>query len=343
MPVIPSVTERVFFATNQAPGPMIDYVGAHAFRAVCVAFKVGLLDALVERTATLRELAASLQVDERGLSILLGCLESLGYAEESGGAYAASRMTRSWLPILRDGIPSYEFNLLNGWPKLEQVLREGRPTEDPIARIVEGEPDGWEGFERSQLANAKLSVDELLTRVRIPRGATRLLDVGGGHGLNSIAYCRKYPKLRARVFDLPQALGLARKLVEKYEVSDRVELVGGSFWTDDMGQGYDVALLFNVVHLMPEPKLRELLAIVRKSLAPGGMLVVLDQISSRKGGPTSRAFIALQSLDLYLNLGGEAYDAARLRELMHGTGYEKVKALDLYTLPGFAVMTSKRA
>jgi tRNA1(Val) A37 N6-methylase TrmN6 len=35
---------------------------------------------------------------------------------------------------------------------------------------------------------------------------TRLLDLGGSHGLHSIRFCQRYPQLSAVIVDLPSAL-----------------------------------------------------------------------------------------------------------------------------------------
>ena len=47
MPVLPTLTERVqLFRFNQAPGLMLDFLGAEAFRALCIAVKLGVFEAL---------------------------------------------------------------------------------------------------------------------------------------------------------------------------------------------------------------------------------------------------------------------------------------------------------
>ena len=46
---------------------------------------------------------------------------------------------------------------------------------------------------------------------RLPlRGARPLLDVGGGSGAFSIAFCERHPELQATLVDFPQVLDIAR-------------------------------------------------------------------------------------------------------------------------------------
>ena len=84
--------------------------------------------------------------------------------------------------------------------------------------------------------------------MKLPPTARRLLDVGGGHGSYSIGFCRRYPQLSATIFDLPGALKLGQETIAAERISDRIWVQEGDFWVDDLGDSYDVALLFNIIH-----------------------------------------------------------------------------------------------
>jgi hypothetical protein len=47
------------------------------------------------------------------------------------------------------------------------------------------------------------------------------------------------------VLDRPQALNTARATVTSAGLLDRITLQAGDFLADDLGEGYDVALLFS--------------------------------------------------------------------------------------------------
>jgi hypothetical protein len=45
MPIVPSVAERLTpLRLNQGPGPILDFLGAHAFKTLCVAVKLGVFE-----------------------------------------------------------------------------------------------------------------------------------------------------------------------------------------------------------------------------------------------------------------------------------------------------------
>lgn len=89
MAIIPNFVERLVFKFNVAPPFMLDYLSAQAFRANAAAFKLGVYTALSEKPFTAPDLAQRLQVDQRGLTLLLDTLEALGYVKKNASnAYA---------------------------------------------------------------------------------------------------------------------------------------------------------------------------------------------------------------------------------------------------------------
>jgi len=60
-------------------------------------------------------------------------------------------------------------------------------------------------------------------------GRKSMLDIGGGHGLFSIFFSKKYPGLKSRVFDLPGVVDTAREYIKKYHAEDSVSVVAGDF------------------------------------------------------------------------------------------------------------------
>src|SRR5205807_9182115 len=84
---------------------------------------------------------------------------------------------------------------------------------------------------------------------RVPLGNGKvLLDVGGGTGIYSIACLKRYPRLRAIVWDRPQVLKVAREFAEAEGVLDRIEFVPGDMFVDPEPADCDVVLLSNILH-----------------------------------------------------------------------------------------------
>src|SRR5437868_4882856 len=114
----------------------------------------------------------------------------------------------------------------------------------------------------------------------------RLADVGGATGHLAVAACRRYPGLRAVVFDLPAVLPLARELLAATEVADRVELTAGDFFKDPLPEA-DLFALGRILHDWDGAKIGRLLRSVYDRLPPGGALLVAEKLldDDRSGPP----------------------------------------------------------
>src|SRR5690349_10606380 len=114
MPIIPGLVERVILSDlNLAPALMLDFLGAQAFRALGVAIRLGIFEALADGPMTSSEVARRTESSERGTQLLLDALESLGYVQKRDECYANTPMTSKWLlraspNSMAEGIPFFE-------------------------------------------------------------------------------------------------------------------------------------------------------------------------------------------------------------------------------------------
>ena len=342
MPVIPNFVERLaLFRLNLAPAVMLDFLGALAFRTVAAAGRLGVFEALSAGPLTATELAHRIDADERGTIVLLEALEALGYVRSSDGHYAASAMAAKWLPLLGDGIGFCEM-LVERFQDLEESVRRGGPAID--AREWLGQrPDGWREFQAGMIALARITADDVVAKVKLPATARGLLDVGGGHGLYSIKFCQRYPQLSATVFDLPEGLELTPGIIAAEGMGGRVSLQAGDFWMDDFGSGYDVALLFNIIHANLPARNVELLQKVAAALNSDGVVVILDQLAGQVRGGTARAFAALMGLNLFNLTGGQAYEFQEIVGWLGETGFANPRRIGLLRSPGTSLVLGTKA
>ena len=125
-------------------------------------------------------------------------------------------------------------------------------------------------------------------------------------------------------------------------MNDRVSTREGDFLTDDVGAGYDVALLFNIVHYHLPDKNKVLLGKVTRALNPGGLLVVMDQMPGRVFGPTAKALFRLQALHLFNAVSGQTYGADEIATWLQEVGLTRTRRIELRTAMGHAVVTGTK-
>lgn len=149
----------------------------------------------------------------------------------------------------------------------------------------------------------------------------RLLDVAGGSGLYSIAILRKFPELRAIVFDREPVLKVARELAGKYGVSDRLECVPGDMFRDPWPD-CDAILLSNVLHDWDVPECRELLKRSAEKLPENAPLLIHDVLlNDALDGPLP---IALYSAALFTLTEGRAYSRLEYEGWLNEAGFRLV-------------------
>jgi 2-polyprenyl-3-methyl-5-hydroxy-6-metoxy-1,4-benzoquinol methylase len=76
--------------------------------------------------------------------------------------------------------------------------------------------------------------------------AKNILDLGGGHGLYSIAFQQLKPDLEVALFDLPHVTEIAKEYLEQYGMQGKIKISAGDFTKDDLGNGYDIVFVSDV-------------------------------------------------------------------------------------------------
>ena len=130
----------------------------------------------------------------------------------------------------------------------EDFVRTGKALD--AHDLIAGEQ--WETYQRGMRSLARFSAGEVARRVRLPGEATTMLDIGGGHGAYSVAFCERHPRLKATILDLPEAVESATPLLAEEEMGDRVVHCVGDALTEDLGE----QRLGPRLHLPPGPSFR---------------------------------------------------------------------------------------
>jgi len=346
MPIVPSFFERaILLKLNIGPGPMMDLVGGLAFRTLLVAIKLGIMEAIGEDSLPSNEVARLISADARATGLLLEALEALGYVEKKHGQYRNTDMTLKWiLGLSPNGIagmvPGIE-GILDRWQYLDETIRQGRPSMTAW-EWFDQQPGRWKDYQAIMMGMAGVSAKEIVSRVKLPSTVKRLIDLGGGHGLYSIEFCRKYPSLSATVFDWPQAKDVAIETISSQGMTERVVFKEGDLWEDDYGSDYDVALLSQIVHMYSPEKNVQLLAKVRNALAPNGQVVVADLIAVEAPSRFARLIARLLSLELLNAVNGQMYASEDIEGWLLEAGFTGPSSKLSRKIPGFGVVVATK-
>lgn len=277
--------------------------GFMASQALFAALEIDLFSGLAPGPRTAVELAAATGVAPNRLQTLLDALTAIGLLV-SDRAAGDTRYGNA---------PACDRHLVRGAPgDIGDYLRLqiGRQLYPALGRLADGltsaapvvasrlftHPDEARTFTTAQHAGSLAAARTLATRTPLPPGA-RLLDVGGGSGAFSVAFCERNPDLRATVLDFPAVLDVAHDVRGAAALTRRITLLAGDATTVPWPGGQDVVLLSYLLSALGDSEIDTVLAAAYASLRSGGLLLVHDfMLDDDEPGPAPAALWFLQYL-----------------------------------------------
>jgi len=298
-----------------------------AFQPACVltvAAELDVFSVLCKKPMTAKSLAGKLNSDIRATTILLDALAALGLLAKKGDKFSVpaevaeiltEKGRRNILPAVR-----HLGNCLRRWSQLAQVTQTGKPPDrEPSIRGEAADLAAFIGAMDNFSAPIVCQVIDCLG----PLTFRRLLDIGGGPGTWTIAFLRAAPGARATLFDLPEVMPLARQRIADAGLSDRVSLVAGDFYVDDLPAGADFAWLSSVAHQNSRQQNRALFAKIHAALRENGVLVIRDIVMDEsRTEPVAGALFAVNML-VGTESGG-TYTFGEFQQDLTKAGFKKV-------------------
>nr|CBH38866.1 conserved hypothetical protein, O-methyltransferase family [uncultured archaeon] len=146
-------------------------------------------------------------------------------------------------------ITAQTFFAINDLPKL---VKDGSPP-PPSPEADMGSEQTWAQF-ASAVANGERAgiarqAAEIVSELPEFPSFKKMLDLGGGPGLIGIAIVGAYPSMKGVIFDRPAIIKVAETFIKEYEMEDRMEVLGGDFNHDPIGEGYDLIWVSNALSL----------------------------------------------------------------------------------------------
>lgn len=315
------------------PSPLFElYRGQYATSLLVAAVaEFNLFGHLAAGPLDFTRLRALTVLAERPLQVLLTALRAMGTVERlSDGSHCLTPLAAEHLVPGGEYFVGDYFSLARDSIEVRELakrMRINRPkgADDAGAGFIyrEGLKSAMEEAAAARhftlaLAGRAKNVAPVLANVVPLRGVGRLVDMGGGTGLYSIALLRANPSLRAVVWDRPEVLRIAAEFADASGVADRLELQAGDFFSDPFPAGAEVVLLSNILHDWDVPEARHLVRRAAEGLRPGGRLFVHDVfLDDDLGGPLPAA---LYSANLFAVTEGRLYSGAEVRAWMVDAG-----------------------
>lgn len=295
-------------------------------RILLSAGQLDLFTKLGGAQSSVEDLCSKYGFDERGLTILLDALVAMELATKSAdGKYGVEGAIYDLLA--RDGADSilpmieHNNNMWRTWSNLTEIVTSGM---NPKAVDREQRSDAdTESFIGAMHVIGKALADEIAGSIDLDR-YRKMLDVGGGSGIYTIAFLKKAPQLSSTIFDLPKVCEISRAFLDEAGMRERAQTMEGDFRVDEFPKGHDLVLLSAIIHMNSREGNRDLFRKAYECLEPGGTLMIRDYfLDESRTRPMEGAIFAVNML--VGTSGGNSYTVREVSSDLEAQGFKNVR------------------
>lgn len=296
-------------------------------RILLSAAEMNLFTHLDGMPSTAKDLARSLNADLRGLTMLLDALTAMGLLSKKEDTYLSApdivpflnaHSPRSVLPMIL-----HAAHLWDSWSDLTSIVKGVGSTK--VAASPARDADELRAFIGAMHAVGRPLAHKIVKAIE-PGSARTLIDVGGASGTYTIAFLEAAPEMKSTLFDRPEVIQIARERLAGEGMLDRVHLVAGDFYEDELPGGHDLALLSAIIHQNSPMENVELFRKVLRAILPGGRLIIRDHVMDP--GRTEPKDGTIFAVNMLVNTaGGSTYTYDEIRHWLEEAGFVNVSLL----------------
>ncbi len=288
-----------------------------------VAAELGVADQLAAGERPVEELAEAVGADPDGLFRLLRGLASLGvFTETAPRRFALTPLAE----LLRSDHPGSQrqfVRMLGGehydaWADLLHGVRTGESAfrhrfGEPVFPWYAHHPERGAIFDAAMTDFSRVETQGLLAAYDFS-GLRHLVDVGGGRGALLQAVLRRHGHLRGTVYDQPAVVA---PVAVPDDLAGRFDVEGGDFF-EAVPSGGDAYLLKHILHDWGDGDCLTILGLIRAALAPGGRVLILEQLVPPGNDPCPSKLLDLNML--VMTEGGRERSSEEYARLLERAG-----------------------
>jgi 2-polyprenyl-3-methyl-5-hydroxy-6-metoxy-1,4-benzoquinol methylase len=344
-PIAQNPLEWIALKSGLVPTPLAySHFGFMISKFLLEAVDKGVFEAIGHNRVSLADICTVCSLDEKAVKSLLGVVATMGLVKHEKNCFSLTAKSKKW--ILKDSPNSLYWLMMFD----NRVCLKWMDHVGPFLQTGKGlqyhetfNEEEWFLYQKAMEAAASATSKEAVRKIPVPSSAFKMLDIGGSHGLYSVALCKKNPRLSSTVLDLPPAVEKAKPILEKFGMGNRVVHRSGNILTDEIGQAeYDLILMASVAHhFTPE----ENLAVARKAftaLKPGGVFTIMEVLRNDTIKNNGDMLSAIGDFFFALSSTSGTWSLQEIKEWQKEAGFQAYRKNTFLTIPGYVAVTGRK-
>lgn len=344
-PIAQSPLEWLALKAGLVPEPLAySHFGFMMSKFLLEAVDKGVFEAIGNNKVSLQHIASTCSLNERALHSLLGVLASMKLVNVKNDLFFLTKQSKKWL--LKDSPDSlYWLMMFDNCVCLKWMDYTGEflQTGKGLQYHESFNEEEWFYYQKAMEAAATATSKEAVNKIPVPPNATRMLDIGGSHGLYSVALCKKHPSLSSIILDLPQAVEKAKPILQKQNMGNRVVHQPGNILHDDIAaEQYDLILMASVAHHFTA---EENLLVAQKAynaLKPGGYFTIIEILRKDTIKYNGDMLSAIGDFFFALSSTSGTWTENEIKQWQKQAGFVHHKKASFLTIPGYTAITGRK-
>lgn len=308
-------------------------------KILLTACELDIFTAIGDEAKTSLEVAEEIEANEKSTERLMNALAAVSLLNKKGRKFENSKGARNYLVAGKDEYIGNMIHLSHLWQRWETLTESVLLGSALTYKSINEKRDEWiESFVESMHWSAQLRAPDIVQYLDLSQ-VDSVLDLGCGSGLYAMELKKLKPQMEVTMFDYPRVLNCARKQLEEHGLQNKINVIEGDFLNDDIGKGYDLVFVSEVVNEYSLWENVKLFDKIFDALNFGGKIAIQETVLNDNRISPEKA--ALLSINLLVNTkSGDALTESDIWIMLKQAWFSSIERIE--TEFGTSLFIAKR-
>lgn len=157
--------------------------------------------------------------------------------------------------------------------------------------------------------------------------AFRVLDVAAGSGIWGIGLAQQSPLVQVTAQDWPETIPTTKRIVKKFQLSERFNFIEGDVLSAEFGEGYDLVTLGHILHSEGKERSRKLLEKTMAALKRGGTVAIGEWLVNDERTEPVNALVFAVNMLVHTE-EGDTFSFNEIKLWLNQAGFNDVRTVE---------------